>query len=610
MLIRLFICLVLTGHAGIVNSQSKTVDFDRYYQKGLDLAATDVAGARSLLTLLESNRQEFTHIQQAKTDYLRFRITSQDTESLKILERKMYSPPDSLGHFDGLVYSAHKYLEKSMPDKAIPLLMIVLDSLPAGAEKAAKSVIYLSEAYREKREYSKGLGLLYDLLSGNEPVSDENRAFAYNRIAAIYNECGNTKIQRSDSVYKYSQKCISLAETIGSYANLGFSQNELSYQYMVKKQWEKALELSQKSVENFQIAGMTYSTMNALINQSNIFLGMGKNEMALQTILKATGLCPIEENRNLMMRVYYQVSLIYKIFGKYRDALEFQEIANALQSDFFKDRINEQINEKSAKYDLLVKEQKILEERQKNSLKQKQISFLVFFLVFLCLIFVAIILTIRLKRKNFIKQKLIEAVVETEFNERKRIARDLHDGLGPVISALNHYFQAYIDAKESEKILIQTKMQQVISDSIDEISRISHNISPYILEKHGLNMALKNFISPLIDGNKIKIRFNSDFNDRFELKRELTIYRCITELINNTLKHSGAEEISVNITEKDNVLTVFYSDNGRGFEQNNLVHEGMGLSNIKNRVETFGGKITIESTIDNGIWVYIGLPLK
>jgi signal transduction histidine kinase len=81
-------------------------------------------------------------------------------------------------------------------------------------------------------------------------------------------------------------------------------------------------------------------------------------------------------------------------------------------------------------------------------------------------------------------------------------------------------------------------------------------------------------------------------------------------LINNTLKHSGAEEISVNITEKDNVLTVFYSDNGRGFEQNNLVHEGMGLSNIKNRVETFGGKITIESTIDNGIWVYIGLPLK
>ena len=285
------------------------MDFDRYYQKGLGLAETDIAGARSVLKQLESDRQGFTPIQQAKTDFLKFRITSRDPESLKLLERRMYSPPDSLGHFDGLIYSAHKYLEKSMPDKAIPLLMIVLDSLPAGAEKAAKSIIYLSEAYREKREYSKGLGLLYDLLSRNGQVSDENRSFAYNRIAAIYNECGNTKIQRSDSVYRYSQKCISLSEKTGSYSNLGFSQNELSYQYLVKKQLKKALELSQKSVENFQKSGMTYSTINALINQSNILLGMGKTEMALQTILEAAGLCPIDENRNLLMRVYFQVFL-------------------------------------------------------------------------------------------------------------------------------------------------------------------------------------------------------------------------------------------------------------------------------------------------------------
>jgi signal transduction histidine kinase len=593
----------------VVYSQPNISDFDKYYKQGLNLVINDISGARQILGQLESQQSKFTPAEKAKTNFLRLRIISRDPDLLASLEKKMFSPPDSLNLIDAMTFTASRYLEKSMPDKAVTLLMNILDSVKKESDQAHKCLIYLTEAYREKQEYVKGIDILNNLLSTGKHFSDLNRAFAYNRLAALYAEWMNPEINYPDSVIKYSLKCINLSERIRSSSNLGFAQNELSYQYRVKKQWEKALDLSRKSVENFKESGMNFSAMNALINQSNIYVGMGKTEIALHTILEATDLCKIEENRNLFMRIYFHIANIYKQIGNYKDAFDFLIIANELQSDFYRDRINAQIVEKSAKYDLLIKEQRIKEEKQKNDFKQKQIAFLIIILIFLSIAFIVSVFYLRLKRKDLLKQQLIEAVVEAEANERKRIARDLHDGLGPVISALNHYFQAYIDCAEADKESIQVKMQQVISGAIDEISRISHNISPHILEKHGMNMALNNFIAPIVSGSIIKIEYTSEYLNRFELKKELTIYRCITELIHNTLKHARASLIFLHITCREKTLFVFYSDNGKGFEGNPGANHGMGLMNIRNRIEMFGGKLFIESSLNNGIKVNIELPL-
>jgi len=145
--------------------------------------------------------------------------------------------------------------------------------------------------------------------------------------------------------------------------------------------------------------------------------------------------------------------------------------------------------------------------------------------------------------------------------------------------------------------------------AIDEVSRISHNISPHVLENHGLITALNNFIVPLINSSKIEVEFTSDFAGRFELNKELSAYRCITELINNTMKHADASRITIDIRSREKVLYIYYADNGKGFDQSLERTEGMGLYNIKNRVETFGGKLAIESFPKMGMNTNIEIPL-
>ena len=215
--------------------------------------------------------------------------------------------------------------------------------------------------------------------------------------------------------------------------------------------------------------------------------------------------------------------------------------------------------------------------------------------------------------KKEIQQKMIEAVIQTEEKERSRIASDLHDGLGPVLSASKLYFQAYIDAKdEVSKVEIESKLKNIIEIAIADISRISHNISPQILENYGLIIALENFISEINISENIKFNNNFEKINRFGLKEELTIYRTISELINNTLKHSKASLISINIYISGDMLNLEYKDNGIGFsveEKMNSEH-GMGLKNIENRIHSLEGTIILESTQNEGMKAIIKIPYK
>jgi len=212
--------------------------------------------------------------------------------------------------------------------------------------------------------------------------------------------------------------------------------------------------------------------------------------------------------------------------------------------------------------------------------------------------------------KKQIQQKMLEVVILTEEKERKRLSSDLHDGLGPVLSAMNLYYQAYLDAPETQKPEIEIRLKKIIENAIADVSRISHNISPHILEKFGLITALDNFINQIRLTEKIK--FSTDFEkvNRFDLKTELTIYRTITELINNTLKHAFADEIYIKIYISENLININFTDNGKGFDvvQIGQNKNGMGLNNIQNRVNSLNGKITINSSANKGILIIISLP--
>jgi tetratricopeptide (TPR) repeat protein len=202
-------------------------EFDSIYKRGLDVVYSDLSTSRQCLKILEDHKKELSPVQQAQANYLRLKVIYADTNEVKALEKRMFAAPDSFSHTDALIYSARKYLQKSMPDKAIHLLMDALDTIVEGTEEADYCRINLCEAYRQKQEYEKGIEILNELLRSKRTVSDGNRAYAYNRLAAIYDEWGINKYNIADSVEKYSVLCISLSEKINSKANLALSQNEL-----------------------------------------------------------------------------------------------------------------------------------------------------------------------------------------------------------------------------------------------------------------------------------------------------------------------------------------------------------------------------------------------
>ncbi len=603
-LLAIFLTTALFAQEG--NFQTR---FDSLYNKALGSLATDVSASVRCLETLSSSGDELSIVQQARLSYLQMRIYEVDQAALSISGKNQFAAPDSLNFPDSLQFAARKYLERSFPDQAIPLLMQAIEILPGNTAAADYVKLELCEAYRQKQEYSKGISLIYRLLERSVPLSDKNHAYAWNRLAALYNESGNPRESYRDSVFKYSLLCQELSEKTSNKRDLATSQNELSYQYILCKNYDKALDLSQKSVSNFLAARLPFQAMNSLINQGNIYIRKKDYHSALESLDQATRLSPLWKNRNLYMRIYEIYAIAFAGLGKYRDAYDFQNLYNLLRSEFYRDRMNSQIIEQSARYDLFVKEQKIIEEQKKNEFNHRQIILLIIISLTLTLAFVFSLFYFKLRRQKALKQKLIEAVVETENNERRRIARDLHDGLGPVISAINHYFQAFLDAKPENREAIRDRLQVVISEAIDEVSRISHNISPHVLEKHGLITALHNLLAPLMANGKYEVAFTPEFDERLDPKIELAVYRCITELVNNTLKHAQATKISLDIGRNLGKLVIRYFDNGTGFTALPGKRVGQGIPNITSRIESFGGTLSFISSPNTGISVDIIIPL-
>jgi signal transduction histidine kinase len=121
--------------------------------------------------------------------------------------------------------------------------------------------------------------------------------------------------------------------------------------------------------------------------------------------------------------------------------------------------------------------------------------------------------------------------------------------------------------------------------------------------------ALNNLLAPLMANEKFEVSFISEFDERVNPKIELAVYRCITELINNTLKHAEATKISLNIGLAEGKLAISYSDNGIGFTALPGKRVGQGIPNITNRVESFGGTLSFVSSPNAGVSVDILMPL-
>ncbi len=211
-------------------------------------------------------------------------------------------------------------------------------------------------------------------------------------------------------------------------------------------------------------------------------------------------------------------------------------------------------------------------------------------------------------------RKILSTIIETEEKERNRFSRDLHDGLGPLLSTIKLYFQWLAETDDLEKKkLITEKGDKNLNEAIESLREISNNLSPRALNTFGVEAAIKNFISNINQTQKLTVTFQSNAKERFDKNIEITIYRIVTELLNNTVKYADAtkSKIELLIDEGNEWITLNYTDDGKGYDpiKVNGNSKGFGLVNITQRVNTLNGKINMISSIGNGIQVTIELPL-
>lgn len=219
------------------------------------------------------------------------------------------------------------------------------------------------------------------------------------------------------------------------------------------------------------------------------------------------------------------------------------------------------------------------------------------------------------QEKRDMEKIILNAIIQAEETERKRFAKDLHDGLGPILSTIKMSLSSLTRIEkedQTKRILRNTDM--VIDEAIKSIREISNNLSPHILNNFGLVKAIRNFINKINYSDTIKIQFSSNFEeDRFPNNTEVVLYRVICELINNTIKHAEANKITITMEKNTSNITCQYLDNGKGFDTNLLLSpqqpSGMGYSNIVTRINSLNGVFTLSSEKERGINALISVPV-
>ncbi len=203
------------------------------------------------------------------------------------------------------------------------------------------------------------------------------------------------------------------------------------------------------------------------------------------------------------------------------------------------------------------------------------------------------------------ERRVINAIINTEENERKRFAKDLHDGLGPILSTVKMSLSALNERiKDQAGNTILSNTNHLVNEAINTIKDISNNLSPHVLSNFGLASAIGAFITKINQTRIVEIDFKSNMqNLRLENEKEVVIYRAVCELINNSIQHAGATRIEIELNKHEKFITLQFYDNGRGFDTSALRKEdikGMGISNIETRVKTVDGVFILESTPGKG----------
>lgn len=633
--------------------------------------AQQVLNLDSLLGLLPKAKEEISTVEL----YIQIgqQYENSEPELAKEYYRKALNLSKKIGYKTGEIKFAHNYtyvlnvqgnFDSSLYYnlKAIELAREIKDSVQLGKALLNTGSVYryLSEYETAAENYQQGKMIF-------EKIGDEGmKSFILNLLQVMYSD-----LKLYDRAIEAGLEAMALYEKAGDQRMVGTVMNNLGLSYSKLAKTAEAISLYRrvlqigKDTDDLNMQGTALLNLGDSYDQENDVSGMEKSylealdlfrrmEVKEGEIIALRGLSIVrmyqknptasldlaKKSVELASETEYPLERQKSLAQLSNTYFALQDIPKARQtmkeSEILANRlINEEVQRKTLeiekKYEVEKHRSQILKLEAENAnqlVTNKQRQLVIWILVIVSFSLTAIGLLFQ--RKNQHKQQLqvqrikeletekqlaaTEAVLKGEEQERSRLAKDLHDGLGGLLSGIKFSFQTMkgnlILTPENARLF--ERSLDMLDTSIMEMRRVAHNLMPENLIKFGLDAALKDFCEDINQSGVIDLRYISIGIEGNEIDQTtaVSIYRIIQELVNNILKHADAKTALVQLTKNSNLILLDVEDDGKGFEHSKmLLGKGIGWSNIKSRLEYLNAKFTLDSAPEKGSSIHIEIQL-
>jgi two-component system NarL family sensor kinase len=510
-----------------------------------------------------------------------------------------------------------------------------------------KAVQNMSEAlhiYTEAGDEAKQALVLNNIgkfyLDNNKPEDAKNYllqslslAKKLNQKALEANARGNLmgyylkKEQFADGI-KMGDIALKICKELGDENSVATIYNTLGVIYQKTKQYDKALEYNQQSIAIREGLKDQLGVGSCYKNIASIYIEQEKFTEADIYLKKAIAVFNQLKAKNYLQEAYTLAASMNEKQNTYKEALVNMQLSQKIKDSLFNRKTADKINELQIKYETEKKEQSIRLLNKQTIIQQLQIGKRNTTILIICGVFLVAIAfagmfygRYKLKQDARLQAEVIrqqdmaaKGIIEAEERERKRIAGDLHDGVGQLFSAvkmnMNGLFERMSFTNDTERVLAE-KTLALVDESCVEVRSIAHQMMPNVLLKMGLVSAVKDFVNK-IDADKLKVLVETaGLNERLDNDVEIVLYRVIQECVNNVIKHARASVLDIQLIHEDGEVAVTIEDNGRGFDTaDKEKFEGIGLKNIITRVEYLKGTIEVSSAPGRGTLIAIHVPVS
>ncbi len=455
-------------------------------------------------------------------------------------------------------------------------------------------------------------------------------------LAGVYPNLGSTyyKLKNYPKAIETYKKALYFAKRSKRISSVSSINVGLGLVYQDLKQYDLALKHHQEAYKIAKQNGLKEYMSSSLSNIGVDYHGLKQYELALKYLQESQEIAKELENLYLIKTNYQCISEVYESMNLDAKALEALKKSSEVNDSMFNDKNAKKINELSIKYETEKKEKKIAilhadnlkKQKDKIILKnhlEKKNSLIIGTLISAILLLITTILLYNRRRLilknqhqkeiNYQRENNTKAIVQAQEKEQTRIAKELHDSVGTYLSTLKINLQLYENEVTKNKQQEFFQSLKLIDKISNELRNIMRNLSNETLNTLGLESALIDIIQEINTLGITKVDYhNVGLNTRLEENIEHNLFRISQELLTNCIKHAKATQATLQLIENDNDITLIFEDNGIGLKELNTTEsptpEGMGLKNIRNRVEFLHGKIHIDTSPNNGTICIIEIP--